>query len=268
MVYLMLANTLIHRINPEAISIAEDVSGMPALGRLVEQGGVGFDFRLQMAIPDKWIKLLKETKDEDWDMNELIWTLTNRRYDEKCVAYAESHDQALVGDKTLSMWLFDKEIYTNMSLLTPETLTISRGVALHKMIRLISCALGGEAYLNFMGNEFGHPEWIDFPREGNGWNYDHCRRQWNLSDDPLLYYHYFKNFDQAMMELEEKFHWLSSNEQYVSLKHQDDKIIACSGFSISTQRKALRITELAQAMDTTMLLFLKPMRTSLQAKND
>eukprot|EP00331_Platyophrya_macrostoma_P006580 CAMPEP_0176419752 /NCGR_PEP_ID=MMETSP0127-20121128/8231_1 /TAXON_ID=938130 /ORGANISM="Platyophrya macrostoma, Strain WH" /LENGTH=743 /DNA_ID=CAMNT_0017800283 /DNA_START=1466 /DNA_END=3697 /DNA_ORIENTATION=- len=225
MVYLMLANTLIRRINPEAYSIAEDVSGMPALGRSVEEGGVGFDFRLQMAIPDKWIKLLKETKDDDWSMKDICWTLTNRRYDEKCVAYAESHDQAIVGDKTISMWLLDKDIYENMSLLAPESLRVSRGIALHKMIRLITCALGGESYLTFMGNEFGHPEWIDFPREGNGWSYQHCRRQWNLADDPLLYYHYLGNFDRAMMELEERYHWLSSREQYVTLQHEDDKII-------------------------------------------
>ncbi len=134
---------------------------------------------------------MKEVRDEDWDMGNIIHTLTNRRYGEKCIAYAESHDQAIVGDKTLSMWLFDKEIYTNMSLLSEETLTVHRGIALHKLLRLITIALGGEGYLNFMGNEFGHPEWIDFPREGNKFSYYYCRRQWHLADDDLLYYHYF-----------------------------------------------------------------------------
>ena len=165
LVYLMLANSMLHKEYPFVITIAEDVSGMPALCRPVEEGGVGFDYRLAMAIPDMWIKLLKEKKDQDWNMSEIWWTLINRRYNENCIAYAESHDQALVGDKTLAFWLMDAEMYTNMSILSSRTITISRGFALHKMIRLITMGLGGEAYLTFIGNEFGHPEWLDFPRE-------------------------------------------------------------------------------------------------------
>jgi 1,4-alpha-glucan branching enzyme len=226
MVYLSLANTLIHRINPNAITIAEDVSGMPGLGRTVEDGGSGFDYRLSMAIPDKWIKYLKEQKDEDWDMGGIVYTLTNRRHDEKCIGYAESHDQAIVGDKTLSMWLFDKEIYTNMSVFSGETCAVFRGISLHKMIRLITIALGGEGYLNFMGNEFGHPEWIDFPREGNGFSYTYCRRQWNLAEDHLLYFHFFNTFDKEMISLEEEYQWLSAKDDFVSLKHEEDKIIS------------------------------------------
>jgi len=226
LVYLMLANTLIHLINPNAMTIAEDVSGMPALGRTVEEGGMGFDFRLSMAIPDRWIKYLKELKDEDWQMGDIVHMLTNRRHDEKCIGYAESHDQAIVGDKTISMWLFDKEIYDNMSVLQNETYTVNRGVALHKMIRLITIALGGEGYLNFMGNEFGHPEWIDFPRQGNGFSYYYCRRQWKLAEDKLLYFSSFNEFDTAMIHLEEEFKWLTNPDNYISLKHEDDKIIA------------------------------------------
>lgn len=138
---------------------------MPTLCRPVEEGGVGFDFRLAMAIPDMWIKLLKEEKDEDWNMESIWWTLTNRRYHETCIAYAESHDQALVGDKTLAFWLMDAEMYSNMSTVAPRTIVIDRGMALHKMIRLVTMSLGGEAYLTFIGNEFGHPEWLDFPRK-------------------------------------------------------------------------------------------------------
>lgn len=164
-VYLMLANSMLHDNYPFIITIAEDVSGMPSLCRPVEEGGIGFDYRLAMAIPDMWIKLLKEEKDDDWGMSTIWWTLTNRRYHEKCVAYAESHDQALVGDKTLAMWLMDAELYWNMSTVSPRTLVIDRGMALHKMIRLVTMGLGGEAYLTFIGNEFGHPEWLDFPRE-------------------------------------------------------------------------------------------------------
>ncbi len=165
LVYLMLVNSMLHEEYPFVITIAEDVSGMPTLCRPLSEGGIGFDYRLAMAIPDMWIKLLKEKDDNDWPINEIWWTLTNRRYSEKCIAYAESHDQALVGDKTLAFWLMDSEMYSNMSTMSPLTGTISRGMALHKMIRLITMGLGGEAYLTFIGNEFGHPEWLDFPRE-------------------------------------------------------------------------------------------------------
>lgn len=182
-VYLMLANDLLKELNPNSITVAEDVSGMPTLCRTVADGGIGFDYRLSMFIPDMWIKTLKELKDEQWNMGHIAFSLTNRRWKEKCVAYAESHDQAIVGDKTISMWLFGEEIYKSMSIYSPSNLTVDRGVALHKMIRLITMGLGGEAYLNFMGNEFGHPEWIDFPREGNGFSYHFCRRQWHLADN-------------------------------------------------------------------------------------
>ena len=175
--YLMLANHMLHCCDPPALTIAEDVSGMPTLGRPVWEGGVGFDYRLAMALPDLWIKYLKELPDDAWDLTKLAHTLTNRRWQEKAIAYAESHDQALVGDKTLAFWLMDKEMYWHMSTTEkPTHPVVDRGVALHKMIRLVTYCMGGEAWLNFMGNEFGHPEWMDFPREGNGWSYHHCRR--------------------------------------------------------------------------------------------
>lgn len=172
----MLSNHVVHRINPQAIMIAEDVSGMPTLCRTLEDGGIGFDFRLNMYIPDMWIKLLKDVKDEDWNMGHIIHSMTNRRSFEKCVGYCESHDQAIVGDKTIAMWLFDADIYTGMShVIGQQSLRVDRGIALHKMIRLLTISLAGEAYLNFMGNEFGHPEWIDFPREGNNNSFHYCR---------------------------------------------------------------------------------------------
>ncbi|KAG9018996.1 alpha-1,4-glucan branching enzyme [Tulasnella sp. 427] len=224
-VYLMLANDMMHTIYPNSITIAEDVSGMPLLCVPVPIGGVGFDYRLSMAVPDMWIKLLKEKQDEDWDMGNIVHTLTNRRWKEKSIAYAESHDQALVGDKTLAFWLMDKEMYTNMSDLTELTPVISRGLALHKMIRLLVHSLGGEGYLNFEGNEFGHPEWLDFPREGNGNSFQYARRQWNVVDDNMLRYKYLNNFDAAIQHLEEKYHWLEADPGYVSLKHEGDKVI-------------------------------------------
>nr|XP_060496960.1 1,4-alpha-glucan-branching enzyme [Panthera onca] len=226
LIYLMLANHLVHTLYPDSITVAEDVSGMPALCSPISQGGVGFDYRLAMAIPDKWIQLLKEFKDEDWNMGNIVYTLTNRRYLEKCIAYAESHDQALVGDKTLAFWLMDAEMYTNMSVLTPFTPVIDRGIQLHKMIRLITHALGGEGYLNFMGNEFGHPEWLDFPRKGNNESYHYARRQFHLTDDDLLRYKFLNNFDRDMNKLEERCGWLSAPQAYVSEKHEGNKIIA------------------------------------------
>ncbi|RCN27981.1 isoamylase protein, partial [Ancylostoma caninum] len=186
LVYLMLANDFLHKKYPQIITIAEEVSGMPALCRPVDEGGQGFDYRLAMALPDMWIKILKHMKDEDWKIGDIVHTLENRRWGEPNVAYAESHDQALVGDKTIAFWLMDKEMYDFMSLTTPYTPIIERGIALHKMIRLLTMALGGEAWLNFIGNEFGHPEWLDFPRVGNNESFHYCRRQFNLADDELL----------------------------------------------------------------------------------
>jgi 1,4-alpha-glucan branching enzyme len=224
-VYLMLANEMLHTLYPDVITIAEDVSGMPALCLPLSLGGVGFDYRLAMAIPDLYIKWLKEKQDSEWEMGHLTWTLTNRRHGEKTIAYAESHDQALVGDKSLMMWLCDAELYTNMSVLSPMTPVISRGLALHKMIRLLTNGLGGEGYLNFEGNEFGHPEWLDFPREGNGNSFHYARRQFNLVDDQLLRYRFLNEFDSAMQHLEARFGWLASPQAFLSLKHDGDKMI-------------------------------------------
>ncbi|KGN47537.1 1,4-alpha-glucan-branching enzyme 1, chloroplastic/amyloplastic [Cucumis sativus] len=224
-VYLMLANNLTHSILPDATVIAEDVSGMPGLGRPVFEGGIGFDYRLQMAIPDKWIDYLKNKSDEEWSMGEISWNLTNRRYSEKCISYAESHDQSIVGDKTIAFLLMDKEMYSGMSCLENASPVVERGIALHKMIHFITMALGGEGYLNFMGNEFGHPEWIDFPREGNGWSYDKCRRQWNLPDTDHLRYKFLNAFDSAMNALDEKFSFLASSKQIVSWTGEEDKVI-------------------------------------------
>ncbi|TDZ34655.1 1,4-alpha-glucan-branching enzyme [Colletotrichum spinosum] len=224
-VYLMIANELLHSLYPEVITVAEDVSGMPALCLPLSLGGVGFDYRLAMAIPDMWIKILKEVTDENWDLGNITFTLTNRRHGEKTIAYCESHDQALVGDKTLMMHLCDAEMYTHMSTLTPLTPVIDRGMALHKMIRLLTHGLGGEGYLNFEGNEFGHPEWLDFPREGNQNSFWYARRQLNLTDDELLRYKFLDHFDRLMNKTEEKYGWLAAPQAYISLKHEGDKVI-------------------------------------------
>lgn len=198
--YLQLATTLAQQLKPGALLIAEDMSGMPGLCKPIADGGVGFTHRLAMGIPDYWIKLLKHTRDEDWDLDEMWGTLTNRRYGEANISYAESHDQALVGDKTLAFRLMDQEMYWHMDEKDDHPV-IERGIALHKMIRLITFALGGEGWLTFMGNEFGHPEWLDFPREGNDWSYHYCRRQWSLADNPELKYKFLAAFDKGMIAM-------------------------------------------------------------------
>ena len=198
--YLMLANELIRQVNPKAITVSEDMSGMPGMCLPISAGGIGFDYRLAMGQPDMWIKLIKETRDEDWDMWRIWGELTGKRPKEGYVGYAESHDQALVGDKTLMFRLCDSKMYTAMDKGNNDPV-IERGVALHKLIRFITATAGGDGYLNFMGNEFGHPEWIDFPREGNGWSHFYCRRQWSLADSPFLKYSYLNEFDRAMIGL-------------------------------------------------------------------
>ena len=198
--YLQLANELIRQVNPRALTIAEDMSAMPGMCLPIEDGGIGFDYRLSMGIPDMWIRLIKTQRDEQWNMRYLWHELTSRRPGEKYIGYVESHDQALVGDKTVIFRLCDSEMYTGMER-SCRSDVIMRGIALHEMLRLVTVSLGGEGYLNFMGNEFGHPEWIDFPREGNGWSHWYCRRQWHLADDPNLHYCELLSFDRAMIEL-------------------------------------------------------------------
>lgn len=199
-VYLTLANMLIHDVNSHAITIAEEMSGMPGLAIKFKDGGIGFNYRMAMGIPDYWIKTLKERKDEDWHPTSIFWELTNRRSDEKTISYVESHDQALVGDKTVIFRLIDKEMYWHMMVGDTNPM-VTRGIALHKMIRLVTASTINGGYLNFMGNEFGHPEWIDFPREGNGWSYKYARRQWDLVDREDLQYKFLNAFDNAMVEL-------------------------------------------------------------------
>ncbi|MDM8535922.1 alpha amylase C-terminal domain-containing protein [Desulfobacterales bacterium HSG17] len=225
LVYLTLANKLIHTLRPDAVTIAEDVSGMPGLALPVSEGGAGFDYRFAMGVPDFWIKLIKEFEDEQWHMGTLWHELTNRRKDEKTISYAESHDQALVGDQTIIFRLMGKEMYEHMSI-HDKNLAVDRGMALHKMIRLITLSTAGDGYLNFIGNEFGHPEWIDFPRQGNNWTYQHAKRQWNLVDNPELKYRFLDKFDKDMINLANRFKILKGSGPELLYIHEDDKIIS------------------------------------------
>jgi 1,4-alpha-glucan branching enzyme len=222
--YLQLANKLIHSINPNAITIAEEVSGMPGICQPVHEGGFGFDYRLGMAIPDYWFRLLKEKQDEEWDIHEMWHVMNNRLPGIKTVAYCESHDQALVGDQTLAFRLMQSNMYFHM-LKKDSDLLIDRGMALHKMIRLFTLALGGQAWLNFMGNEFGHPDWIDFPREGNNWSFKYARRMWSLVEDPDLKFHFLGAFDKAMLNLAGEFDLLNAGYGQLILMDEKNKTI-------------------------------------------
>ncbi len=223
--YLTLANELIHEVNNDAITIAEDVSSLPGIGVAVADGGVGFNFRLGMGLPDYWIKLLKKTLDENWNMGEIWHNLTNLRFDEKVIAYGESHDQALVGDKTLIFRLIDKDMYTNMEI-SNRNIAVDRGIAIHKLIRSITLATSKGGYLNFMGNEFGHPEWIDFPREGNDWSYHYARRQWDLVDNQDLCYRFLSDFDRDLILFVRENKLLNKSNLELILEHNEDKILA------------------------------------------
>ena len=224
--YLQLANEMVRQVNKHAITIAEDTSALPGLAMPISYGGVGFDYRLAMGEPDMWIRLLKETPDEYWDLNSIYYELSSRRPGEPVIGYCESHDQALVGDKTIMFRLCDQEMYWGMGV-DNQNMVIDRGMALHKMIRLLTMSLGGNGYLTFMGNEFGHPEWIDFPREGNGWSYHYCRRQWSLADNEQLKYRYLNEFEKQMVKQAQKTHLFTHWDKQLLLDN-NRKILAYS----------------------------------------
>ena len=225
LIYLYLANRMIHEFKPGALTIAEEMSGMPGIACDTSRSGYGFDYRLSMGVPDLWIKLVKDTPDENWDMGHLFHELTQHRPEEKIISYCESHDQALVGDKTLIFRMLDAEMYTGMNK-SYHSFALDRGIALHKMIRLITFSNAGGGYLNFMGNEFGHPEWIDFPREGNNWSHKYARRQWHLAMDEDLKYSYLLKFDNAMIRLHTEYRILDDVFINRLFENNTDKVVA------------------------------------------
>jgi len=235
LVYLRLANQLVHTAVPSAVTIAEEMSGLPGVAGAVTDNGLGFDYRLAMGAPDLWIKTLKEKTDEEWNLGELFHTLSSHRPEERVINYVESHDQALVGDKTLIFRLIDKEMYWHMKKSDTHPL-VERGIALHKMIRLLTAATNGGGYLNFMGNEFGHPEWIDFPREGNDWSYAYARRQWSLADNKQLKYEWLGVFDQRMVDIikrltDQRSHYVEINEYNRSISFLRNDLLFAFNFS-------------------------------------
>lgn len=223
--YLTLANNLIHELKPGAITIAEEVSGMPGIAADSSIGGIGFDYRLSMGTPDMWIKIIKEKTDEDWSVSSLFHELNQHRPEEKTISYVESHDQALVGDKTIIFRLLDKEMYFHMTV-EDDNVIVERGLALHKIIRLLTANTNHGGYLTFMGNEFGHPEWIDFPREGNNWSFKYARRQWSLVNNEKLKYKWLANFDKKIIKIVNDCY---DEISYVNLNESDHVISFCRG---------------------------------------
>ena len=223
--YLRLATALAKQLDPRTVLIAEEVSALPGLCR---PEGLGFDYRLAMGEPDLWIRLIKDVPDEDWDLNHIYYELTCRRPGEPVIGYCESHDQALVGDKTLMFRLCDSRMYTHMDKASDDPV-IHRGMALHKIIRLLTMTLGGEGYLCFMGNEFGHPEWIDFPREGNNWSYHYCRRQWNLADNDDLRYGQLMEFDRDLIKLCKRRRLLTAKDRQLWLDNRKKILVYQKG---------------------------------------
>ncbi len=222
--YLQLATEVMQNVNKKSLKIAEDMSGMPGMCLPIKDGGIGFDYRLMMGTPDMWIKLIDDTRDENWSMNQIYYELSSRRPMEKAIGYAESHDQALVGDKTILFRLCDKEMYWHMNK-DDDNFEVARGIGLYKLIYGVTMTLGGDGYLNFMGNEFGHPEWIDFPREGNGFSFKYARRQWSLADNPMLKYQWLRDFNREIISIikEHKVHSKKDVQIYVD---EDRKIIS------------------------------------------
>jgi len=223
--YLYFANKVIHEVRPDVITIAEDVSGMPGLALPIEKGGTGFDYRFAMGVPDYWIKLIKEIPDEHWPIGHIWFELTNRRKHEKTISYAECHDQAIVGDQTLIFRLIGEDMYHHMTI-SSHTLLVDRGISLHKLIRLVTLMTSGHGYLNFMGNEFGHPEWIDFPRQDNNWSYQYACRKWHLVDNKDLLYHYLSQFDKDMIQLVKASQLLRNDEVRLLHDHNTDQVLA------------------------------------------
>jgi 1,4-alpha-glucan branching enzyme len=155
----------------------------------------------------------------------LYHELTSHRADEQVISYVESHDQALVGGKTFIFELIDKEMYYSMHA-DDQNLVANRGIALHKMARLATLGAAAHGYLNFMGNEFGHPEWIDFPREGNNWSYAYSRRQWSLRDNDQLKFYFLAEFDKVMVNLIRDRNVLGNAPVIFRLINEGDKIMA------------------------------------------
>lgn len=206
--YLELANTLVHELRPQSLTIAEEFSGMPGMTSPPSEGGLGFDHRFAMGIPDFWGKFIKEGR----SVGMLWYEMTNRRRYERTISYVACHDQCINGKDAMIWRLIGDEMYTQMSCLR-DSWNTSRGLALYKLMRLVTLATAAHGYLSFMGDEFGHPEWID------GEAYAH--RQWHLAERDDLRYADLAAFDRDCLREIVGRH-LEQFRTQVRLRHLDE----------------------------------------------
>ncbi|CAL5392773.1 unnamed protein product [Camellia sinensis] len=198
LIYLILANEILHALHPSIITIAEDATLYPGLSEPTSLGGLGFDYFVNLSASEMWSSLLENVPDSDWSMSKIVSTLVGNRHSaDKMLLYAENHNQSISGGRSFAEILFGE----TMEHASDKRALLFRGCSLHKMIRLITFTIGGHAYLNFMGNEFGHPKRVEFPMESNNFSFSLANRRWDLLENgvhsELLY------FDKDMMNMDE-----------------------------------------------------------------
>ncbi|KAH7682202.1 1,4-alpha-glucan branching enzyme protein [Dioscorea alata] len=207
---------MLHELHPDIITIAEDATFYPGLCESTTQGGLGFDYYVNLSVTDLWLWLLQDVPDQAWSMSKIVNVLVNSQSsNRRMLVYCENHNQSISGGRSFAEILFGNN---NQNFIGLEDFEF-RGSSLHKMIRLISFSIGGSAYLNFMGNEFGHPNRVEFPMESNNYSFAFANRKWDLLKDKGLHMGLF-NFDKEMMKLDEKEQILSRNPSTVH--HVDD----------------------------------------------
>jgi len=211
--YLSLANTLVHELAPHAITLAEEFSGAPGMSCSPDNAGLGFDYRFAMGLPDFWAKFIEEGR----TMGQMWHELTNRRHYDKTISYTECHDQCINGDDAFIWRMIKDDMYTHMSVFS-DSWKCSRGVALHKLMRFITLGSAGQGWLNFMGNEFGHPEWIDAE--------DYAHRQWHLAETTHLKYSKLDAFDRNLLRLVREYPEQFQRGPRFRYIHEEERILA------------------------------------------
>lgn len=222
LMYLILANDILHALHPNIITIAEDATYYPGLCEATSQGGLGFDYYVNLSASEMWLSFLEKVPDNEWSMSKIVTTLMgNRQYTNKMLLYAENHSQSISGGRSFAEILFggkeDRPAESTDSLL--------RGCSLHKLIRLITFSIGGCAYLNFMGNEFGHPKGVEFPTASNNNSFELANRRWELLNNDGIHHALFL-FDKDMMKLEQNERVLSRGLPNVHHVKDDTMVIS------------------------------------------
>ena len=236
LLYLVLLCKLAHELRPDFILIAEDVSGLPGLARPALLGGVGFDYRLQMGLPDFFESVAKDVMDDGISPSRIWHALVSRRFDERHIGYVESHDQAIVGGQSLIFRLLGPKMYTDMHAET-QSHDVHLAVAVVNVAKSIVFFLGGEAWMSFIGNEFGHPDWVEFPTPDNDDCFEYAYRKWYLATDSALMYEKMAAFDRDLMHQRKiAVTWdesymtapLLDDNRKLSVFHRDRVVLVCN----------------------------------------